>query len=108
MTASIPEVNQAKRNAHVMHLRAVKIKACDELKEAIEHPDMGEIVAKTERLILHYYHDVEEHATQSFEAAKKVAIMGLVVLVGSLLYVVAVDIPAHTNVAAWAQGRASV
>ena len=72
--------------------RTVKIKACHELSEAMNGPDIGQIVAKTEKLILHYYEDVQAQAVQSFRSAKVAAYVGFVVLLVSIGYLVLVDL----------------
>lgn len=72
--------------------RTVKIKACHELSEAMNGPDIGQIVAKTEKLILHYYEDVQAQAVQSFKSAKVAAYVGFVVLLMSIGYLVLVDL----------------
>jgi hypothetical protein len=54
-------------------------------------PDMGQIVAKTEKLILHYYEDVQAQAIQSFRSAKVAAYVGFVVLLCSVGYLMVVD-----------------
>jgi hypothetical protein len=68
-----------------------KIEACHELSEAMNGPDIGQIVAKTEKLILHYYEDVQHQAVQSFKAAKVAAYVGFVVLLVSIGYLITVD-----------------
>lgn len=68
-----------------------KITACHELREAMNGPDIGQIVAKTEKLILHYYEDVQNQAVQSFRSAKVAAYVGFGVLLLSIGYLVAVD-----------------
>lgn len=70
----------------------VKIKACHELSDAMNGPDIGQIVAKTEKLILHYYEDVQAQAVQSFRSAKVAAYVGFVVLLVSIGYLVLVDL----------------
>src|SRR5688572_26322323 len=69
----------------------VKVKACHELSEAMNGPDIGQVVAKTEKLILHYYEDVQQQAIQSFKSAKVAAYVGFVVLLVSIGYLVLVD-----------------
>jgi hypothetical protein len=71
--------------------RTAKAEACHELSEAMNGPDIGQIVAKTERLILHYYEDVQNQAVQSFNSAKVAAYVGFVVLLVSIGYLVVVD-----------------
>jgi hypothetical protein len=68
-----------------------KSKACHELREAMNGPDIGQIVAKTEKLILHYYEDVQNQAVQSFRSAKVAAYVGFGVLLVSIGYLVTVD-----------------
>jgi hypothetical protein len=61
-------------------------KACDELGRAIDNGKMGDIVAKHEKLILHYYEDVQRQAQESFNLARFAAIFGFSVLVVTVLY----------------------
>lgn len=68
-----------------------KAKACHALGNAMNGPDIGEIVAKTEKLILHYYEDVQNQAVQSFRSAKVAAYIGFGVLLLSIGYLVTVD-----------------
>jgi hypothetical protein len=78
-----------------------KLKACDDLSKAMSGSDIGEIVAKTERLVLHYYKDVQSQAITSFRSAQKVARIGFAVLVLSLLYVATIDVLSHIENLAW-------
>jgi hypothetical protein len=68
-----------------------KAKACHALGNAMNGPDIGQIVAKTEKLILHYYEDVQNQAVQSFRSAKVAAYIGFGVLLLSIGYLVTVD-----------------
>jgi hypothetical protein len=65
--------------------------ACDDLKEAIDQGEMGDIVAKHEALILHYYRDVQDQAKDSFKAASTVARIGFFVLIGAVAYALVLD-----------------
>lgn len=66
-------------------------RACDELGSSIDQASIGQIVAKHEKLILHYYQDVQEHAKKSFGAATRVAKIGFWVLIGTLAYALIFD-----------------
>jgi TRADD-N domain-containing protein len=81
----------------------VKLRACEDLSKAMDGPEIGEIVAKTERLVLHYYKDVQSQAITSFLSAQRVAKIGFAVLVISLLYIASIDVLAHLKNVAWFQ-----
>lgn len=66
-------------------------KACEELGASIDEGKIGDIVAKHEKLILHYYQDVQDQAQRSFTAAGSVAQIGFWVLIGTLLYTLIFD-----------------
>jgi hypothetical protein len=66
-------------------------RTCDELSIAIDEGSIGDIVAKHEKLILHYYKDVQDQANQSFKTARSAAIIGFWVLIGTLVYVLTFD-----------------
>ena len=82
-----------------------KLRACEDLSKAMNGPDIGEIVAKTERLVLHYYKDVQAQAISSFRSAQRVARIGFAVLVISLLYVATIDVLSHIAGLSWFQMR---
>jgi len=65
--------------------------ACDELQESVEQGNLGDIVAKLERLILRYYADVLLQANQSFFSARRVAWVGFAVLAVTLAYALVFD-----------------
>jgi len=66
-------------------------KACDELGLAIEGGKLGDIVAKHETMILHYYRDVQEQAQRSFLTARWFGWGGFAVLTMTLAYVTVLD-----------------
>lgn len=66
-------------------------RTCDELSVAIDQGKIGDIVAKHEKLILHYYKDVQDQAKQSFDTARSAAKIGFWVLIATLLYVLTFD-----------------
>jgi hypothetical protein len=68
-----------------------KLRVCDDLGEAIDTGKIGDIVAKHEKLILHYYEDVQNQAKQSFSAAKSTAQIGFWVLICTLAYALIFD-----------------
>jgi hypothetical protein len=53
-------------DTHNLHSAAEMQKTCEQLREAIDTGKIGDIVAKHEKLILHYYEDVQDQAKQSF------------------------------------------
>jgi hypothetical protein len=65
---------------------------CDEVGAAVDQGTLGEIVAKHERLILKYYEDVLQQANQSFGLARRIALIGFFVLIGSLACAILLDI----------------
>jgi hypothetical protein len=66
-------------------------KACEELGLAIEGGKLGDIVAKHETMILHYYRDVQEQAQRSFATARRFGWCGFWVLILTLAYVTVLD-----------------
>jgi hypothetical protein len=78
------------------NLNAEKHKACDELENALSG-NLAKTVSAHEKMILQYYQDVQQQATQSFRAAKMVAWVGFGVLIGTLVYVLVFDALAHLN-----------
>src|SRR5262245_15725677 len=66
-------------------------KDCEKFGEAIDEGRIGNIVAKHEKLILHYYKDVQDQAKQSFDAAIFVARIGFVVLIVTVFYALVCD-----------------
>lgn len=76
-------------------LPAEKLKVCKELKAALSG-DIGDIVAKHEEMILHYYRDVQKRAKEGFESAKKVSKIGFGVLIATLAYTLGVGTE-HTH-----------
>lgn len=82
----------AVRRSGLMASQLEKHAACDELRDAISVGDIGDIAAKHEKLILHYYEDVQTQAKQSFESAQRVAKIGFWLLIVTFGYVVFVDV----------------
>ena len=66
-------------------------KTCEELADAIDHGSIGQILAKHEKLILHYYEDVLEQVQKSFNTAERSAIVGFIVLIGTVIFVLVFD-----------------
>jgi TRADD-N domain-containing protein len=66
-------------------------KACDELAQAMDGGGIGDIVAKHEELILHYYKDVQTQAAESFQTARWSAWAGFAVLMIALGYALVSD-----------------
>ena len=75
-----------------------KLKVCHELRHALSG-QIGDIVAKHEEMILHYYGDVQKQAMESFDSAKKVSKIGFCVLIATLAYTLVFDALAHFNMA---------
>jgi hypothetical protein len=69
---------------------------CENLGDALKG-DIGEAVEKIQKLILRYYDDVREQAARSFEAARRVALAGFVVLLITLAYVILADVFVRTG-----------
>jgi hypothetical protein len=67
-----------------------KLEICKELKPALSG-DIGDVVAKHEEMILHYYSDVQDQAQQSFLSAKIVSRIGFAVLIATLTYTLVFD-----------------
>lgn len=68
---------------------------CEELGRAVEESDLGQTVTAVQHLILRYYDNVREQATESFESAKRVALFGFALLVLTLAYVIFIDLMLH-------------
>jgi hypothetical protein len=83
-------------------------KACDDVGEAIDTGKIGDIVAKHEKLILHYYEDVQNQAKQSFRAASSVAQIGFWVLIGTLAYALTFDALGRFQIGGPAMAEASL
>jgi hypothetical protein len=66
-------------------------KTCAELSTAIDKGKIGDIVAKHEELIVHYYMDVQNQANASFNTARFAAKIGFWVLITTLAYVLTID-----------------
>jgi hypothetical protein len=66
------------------------LRECEALGHAVSG-DVGEIVEKVQKLILHYYDDVREQADRSLQIARRTAIAGFVVLLLTIGYVLFVD-----------------
>lgn len=70
--------------------QAEKHKMCNQLEEAL-NGNLAKTVSAHERMILQYYQDVQQQATQSFNAARVVAWVGFFVLIVTLLYALVFD-----------------
>jgi hypothetical protein len=68
---------------------------CEHLGQAVDKGDLAQTVTAVQQLILRYYDNVREQATESFESAKRVALFGFVLLVLTLGYVIFVDLMLH-------------
>jgi hypothetical protein len=87
---------------------AQKLAICDSLREAVDAGHVGEIVAKHEKLILDYYKDVLEQAQKSFASAKSTAKIGFWVLIGTLAYVLLIDVLVHIHLPGFAMSEPSL
>jgi hypothetical protein len=70
-----------------MNSESQKERACEEVGSALNTGDIGEIVAKHEKLILKYYEDVRGQAERSFAIARSAAFIGFAVLIGTVFYI---------------------
>jgi hypothetical protein len=68
-----------------------KERLCDEIARAAREGNLGEVVANHEKLILHYYTDVQEQAEQSFDNALRKAKWGFLILALTVVYILASD-----------------
>lgn len=89
MSAAIQD-NSPRGVSSVAGTREVE-KTCEELGAAVARGKLGDIVAKHEMMILHYYRDVQEQAQGSFATARRFGWTGFCVLIGTLLYVTVFD-----------------
>src|SRR5262245_40737035 len=72
---------------------------CKELGLALNlDGNIGETVEKVQKLILQYYNDVRDQAMVSFRSAKRLAVFGFFLLVGTVVYVIFVDLMRHIPV----------
>jgi hypothetical protein len=78
---------------------------CEELGQAVENSDVGHTVTAVQHLILRYYDNVREQATESFESAKRVALFGFVLLMLTLAYVIFIDLMLHLPHSGFAASR---
>jgi hypothetical protein len=85
-----------------------KWKLCDDLKHAVETGGVGDIVAKHEKLILDYYKDVLEQAQKSFASAKSIALIGFLVLIGTLFYALLIDVLIHVRIPGFSMNEPSL
>jgi hypothetical protein len=78
---------------------------CSKLRETCDQLETGlagtlaETVSAHEKMILQYYQDVQQQATQSFSAAKVAAGVGFSVLILTLIYCLIFDALAHYGMA---------
>ena len=86
------------------HSFRARFKMCDDLRSALQG-DIGEIVAKVEKMILAYYGDVQAQATKSFESAKVVSKIGFGVLIATVGYALLTDFIARFHM--WGHGTDS-
>ena len=82
-----PDLTREPGAGHVTKLE----QTCDELKVALDQGKIGDIVAKHEKLILHYYEDVQHQAKQSFNTARTAARIGFGVLIFTVVYALTFD-----------------
>ncbi len=70
------------------------LRNCETLGRAV-HDDLGKTVEEVQKLILRYYDNVRDQAEQSFRSAKRVAVVGFVLLASTIAYVVFIDLMVH-------------
>jgi hypothetical protein len=68
---------------------------CEHLGQAVNNGDVGQTVTAVQHLILRYYDNVREQATESFKSAKRIALFGFVLLVLTIAYVIFIDLMLH-------------
>jgi hypothetical protein len=73
--------------------------ACEDMASALNEGKLGDIVAKHEQLIMHYYADVQQQAKRSFDTANSTAKIGFWVLIATLIYAFAFDGLRHFDIA---------
>jgi hypothetical protein len=89
MNAAVLDSSQSSVRSDARSREAEKV--CEELGLAVAGGKLGDIVEKHEKMILHYYQDVQEQAQKSFATARRFGWSGFGVLVGTLLYVIVWD-----------------
>jgi len=75
------------------------LKRCQRIGVAV-NGDVGTMVETVQELILQYYTDVGQQASESFGSAKRISIAGFAILAVTILYVLVVDASGHVN-SAW-------
>jgi hypothetical protein len=83
-------------------LREAALKNCEALGKAL-HGDLAETVEEVQKLILNYYGNVRAQAAESFASAKRVALIGFVLLVVTIVYVIGIDLLLHMQASGFAE-----
>lgn len=68
---------------------------CSALGEAVSSHSVGDTTARVQQLIMQYYQDVQGQSTQSFESAKRVALLGFLLFAVTVVYLIFVDLMPH-------------
>jgi hypothetical protein len=68
---------------------------CKSLGDALKAGDIGQTVTAVQQLILRYYDNVRGQADESFESAKRVAMLGFLLFVATVVYVMVMDLMPH-------------
>jgi hypothetical protein len=68
---------------------------CEGLAAAVNTADVGATVERVQKLILRYYGDVQNQATQSFRSAKRAALLGFALIIATIAYVAFTDLMLH-------------
>jgi hypothetical protein len=75
-------------------LRDTALGNCEALGKALDS-GLSETVEEVQKLILRYYDNVRGQAAESFSAARRVAIIGFVLLIVTITYVIGIDLLLH-------------
>src|ERR1044071_3778974 len=85
------QTSQPREISHPASEKSKFRETCEELGKALDTGGVGDIVAKHEKLIGHYYEDVRDQARQSFRTAERAAKLGFIVLIITVVYALAFD-----------------
>jgi hypothetical protein len=90
------------KNGGLMISASPKERACDDVGLALNTGNIGDIVAKHEKLIVKYYEDVQGQAERSFALARSTARIGFGVLIFTIIYIFVFDALHRFDIGAYA------
>lgn len=93
------QTSQPRETSHPASESSQFRQTCEEVGRALNTGGIGDIVAKHEKLIGHYYEDVRDQARQSFRTAERAAKLGFTVLIITVVYALVFDALARFSIA---------